>query len=58
MCALRKNAVPFELHVFEEGPHGMSLCNRLTSNVPEKSNPDNACWMDMMVRFIERRMSK
>lgn len=58
VCALRKNAVPFELHVFEEGPHGMSLCNRLTSNVPEKSNPDNACWMDMMVRFIERRMSK
>ncbi len=56
VCALRRNKIPFELHVFEKGSHGMSLCNRLTSNVPEKSNPDNAVWIDMLIRYIERRM--
>ncbi len=58
VCALRKNAVPFELHIFEKGPHGMSLANRLTANKPEKSDPDIACWIDMMIRYLERRMSK
>lgn len=57
VCALRKNGVPFELHIFEKGSHGMSLCNRLTaSSVSSKSNPDNEDWIDHAIRFIERRV--
>ena len=32
--ALRKNHVPFALHVYEKGPHGMGLGNRNHPNAP------------------------
>lgn len=29
--ALRKKKIPVELHIFQDGPHGLSLCNALTA---------------------------
>lgn len=30
--ALRRNSIPFELHIFPAGGHGMALCNELTKS--------------------------
>lgn len=30
-AALRKQGIPFELHIFQNGPHGLSLCNQQTA---------------------------
>ena len=35
--ALRKQKVPFELHIFEKGPHSLSLCKPFTSDEDRKS---------------------
>ena len=53
--ALRRAGVPFELHLFERGGHGMSLCNALTASAPKQIMPDNAVWLERAVRFLSRR---
>ena len=52
--ALRKNGVPFELHIFERGGHGISTCQEITSQEPEQIVPDNTVWMPLAVRFLQR----
>lgn len=48
--ALRKNRVPFELHVFPWGGHGMSACTQ------EVGTPDsyNARWVPMALSWLDR----
>ncbi len=52
--ALRKAAVPFELHVYEKGGHGLSLCDATTAQGSEHLMPDNANWMAMAIAWINR----
>ncbi len=52
--ACRKHGVPFELHVFERGAHGLATCEDLTARDPGQIVPDDAAWMDMAVRFVLR----
>ena len=54
-CALRQAGVPFELHVYEQGEHGLSLCDKTTSTHEGQLAPDNAGWMDKVIRFIARK---
>lgn len=53
--ALRKNGVPFELHVYECGPHGLATCDDFTANTPDYLAPDCANWVQMAIRFLKRR---
>lgn len=48
--SLSKENVPFELHVFPEGTHGMSVC---TEDVGTPS-AYNARWMDWCIRWLEK----
>ena len=48
--ALAGCRIPFELHVFPHGPHGMSLCDRQTG-MPDASVAD---WVGEAVRWMER----
>lgn len=52
---LQKAKVPYELHIFENGEHGLSLCNEVTENRKEQVMPDNAVWVDMALRWLKRR---
>ena len=46
--ALRKNGVPFELHLFPEGGHGMSLCTpSLGAELPH-----NARWFGLCLEWL------
>lgn len=50
--ALRKNRVPFEIHIYEKGGHGLSLCDE---NVNDGDFPkENANWMEMALRWLKR----
>ena len=42
--ALSEASVPFEVHVFPEGPHGMALGTEVTGNTPAMVNPRVAEW--------------
>ena len=49
--------LPFELHLFQGGEHGMSVCNNLSSYAGEHReindrNPNVAMWVPMCVNWI------
>lgn len=50
--ALSRAKIPFELHIFPEGHHGLSLCNDQTASGNEKNLvPHNACWIDLACKW-------
>jgi acetyl esterase/lipase len=53
---LQEEGVPYELHIFEEGAHGLALAGAETSGVPELINRDVAEWIGMAVRFLKRHL--
>ncbi len=53
-AACRRNGVPFELHIFERGGHGLSTCEEITSTAEEQIVPDNTAWIPLAVRFVKR----
>ena len=54
-AALDKAKVPFELHVFQEGMHGLSLAKDHTANGnPGMINPAVATWMGLCLTWLEK----
>ena len=53
--ALLGAGVPFEMHLYETGCHGLSLCTPQTASAPRQIVPDNADWIAHAVRFLRRR---
>ena len=53
--ALEKNNIPFELHIFAGGPHGLSLCNHQTSseNTPQYYNKAVAEWKTLLMNWLK-----
>ena len=52
--ALDRNGVPFEMHIFREGPHGLSLATPQTaSGNPDMINPDAAKWVDLCLAWLD-----
>lgn len=52
--ALRRAGVPFEMHLYEQGHHGLSTCDGVTNN-EGGIYPDNQDWIKKAIRFIQRR---
>ena len=53
--ALAAHGVPFELHVFPHGAHGLALCDERTeSGNPSFSNPHAAVWFPLAVRWAKQ----
>ena len=54
MSALLDADVPFEAHVFPEGPHGLSLCNYESfDNKPHMIAPHVECWAELAAKWIK-----
>lgn len=58
--ALRKKKIPFELHIFQSGPHGLSLCNAQTSRNGEAAfiNPHAAHWFHLCIEWCNQLFFK
>ena len=54
--ALRQQGVPFELHIYTEGVHGLSLCDKETAGgygeAAEWINPHAATWFSLCVEWL------
>ncbi|GGF83681.1 alpha/beta hydrolase [Paenibacillus aceti] len=50
--AMRRQGIPFELHIYPEGPHGLSLATKLTATNEEQINPHVATWMDLCIQWL------
>jgi len=51
--ALRKHNVPFELHVYPNGRHGLSLATIETARPDLPSNPHVAGWMRLCLEWLQ-----
>lgn len=49
--ALRKNGVPFELHIYSKGPHGLSLATAETG----MAMPHVATWLKLALEWLNER---
>ena len=53
--ALNKHGVPFEMHVYQTAPHGMALCNDITScGNPAHEDPHNATWVTIAAEWAKK----
>jgi acetyl esterase/lipase len=53
--ALANKNIPFELHIFEKGPHGLSLATEETATKPEEINADAARWFPLCIKWLSKR---
>jgi len=50
---------PFELHMYQYGEHGLSLCNHITANGRKQMvDPHAEGWLDMSVAWFHRNFGK
>lgn len=53
--ALDEKGVPYELHIFQRGPHGISRANALTDDgTGLKIEPEVQCWGDLCSAWLDR----
>ena len=51
--AYAEKGVPFEAHIYPNGPHGMALCNKVTfDGKPDLLSDHNGTWKDLSVMWI------
>lgn len=55
--ALADKEIPFEVHVFEEGDHGMSLATQASAAARSQISPDAAKWADLAGVWLEKRFA-
>lgn len=56
--ALRSCGVPFELHIYPDGPHGLSLATAETDNGVIGSYPHVAGWMKQCIAWLDGVLAK
>ncbi len=57
-AALDAHNIPYELHVFQPGPHGMSLANSLTDDgTGLKVEPQVQPWISLCLTWLKRSLS-
>ncbi len=52
--ALRKHNVPFEMHIYQKGGHGLSLANDETTGQGEPLNTHVATWFPLVIEWLKK----
>lgn len=55
--ALADRHIPFEMHVFEEGPHGLALATQATAGAKSQISADAAKWTELADKWLEKRFA-
>lgn len=55
--ALADKKIPFELHIFEEGPHGLSTSTQASVQAKSQMYPDAAKWVGLCGAWLEKRFA-
>ncbi len=56
-AALAAHGVPFEAHIFEDGPHGLSTATQSSASSQDYLNPAAAAWVPLAGRWLEKRFA-
>jgi len=54
--ALAKQKIPYELHVFAHGEHGLSLADETTASHPGQNIPETAAWFQLALSWLKKQM--
>lgn len=52
--SMKNNNIPFELHIFPEGEHGLSMCDERTAASDSQMNEYTGKWFDMCVGWLKK----
>lgn len=55
--ALADHKIPFEVHIFEEGHHGLGLADQSSAESRQEMDKDAAQWVELARRWIEKRFA-
>ena len=55
--ALADHKVPFEMHIFEEGMHGLSVATQASAGAKTQINADAAKWVDLVEAWLKKRFA-
>jgi dipeptidyl aminopeptidase/acylaminoacyl peptidase len=55
--ALASNKIPFEMHVFETGPHGLSLSDQASAESMFEVDADAAKWVGLAEAWLKKRFA-
>lgn len=55
--ALAHKKIPFEIHVFEKGSHGLSLAHQASAGAKTQINADAAKWVDLAEAWLMKRFA-
>lgn len=55
--ALADAGVPFEIHVFEKGKHGMGLADQASAQALTDCNADAAAWAELAGKWLQKRFA-
>ncbi len=56
--ALAEHGVPYELHIFESGRHGLSLADETTDVEQQMINRESQVWIELALVWLRRRREK
>lgn len=55
--ALADQGIPFELHIFENGPHGLALSGQASAEALSQVMPDAAKWVPLAEEWLRKRFA-
>ncbi len=55
--ALADHKVPFEMHIFEQGPHGLSVSTQASAVSKSQIYPDAAKWVGLAGAWLQKRFA-
>lgn len=55
--ALADQGVPFEVHIFENGPHGLALSDQASAEAQSQVMPDAAKWVPLAGDWLRKRFA-
>lgn len=55
--ALADHRIPFELHIFEEGSHGLALANQASAESQSQIMPEAAKWVPLAEKWLHKRLA-
>jgi acetyl esterase/lipase len=53
--ALAEHGVPYELHIFDHGVHGLALADEVTENQGQFINPPCQIWLELAIKWLKRQ---
>lgn len=51
--SMKKHHIPFEMHIFPHGVHGLSLCDERTGISDEHINVDAGKWVRLCIQWLK-----